>query len=151
MQEALFHNTPIVGIPLGTDQKPNLMRAERHGYAIMLDWPSLNTSGFINAIDRVMEDTNILKSMQVAHQLFIDQKETPLERAVWWVEYALRHDGAQFLKPQSMNLTFFQYNLIDVILFLSLVLMIMIFLIIKCCKCFRRLCCYKSGIKPKTE
>ena len=151
LQEALFHNTPMVGIPLGTDQKPNLMRAERHGYAIMLDWPSLNTSGFINAINRVMENTNITKSMQVAHHLFIDQKETPVERAVWWVEYALRHDGAQFLKPRSMNLTFLQYNLVDVISFLSLVLMIMIFLSIKCCMCFKRRCCYKSRIKPKTE
>ena len=151
LQEALFHNTPIVGIPLGTDQKPNLMRAERHGYAIMLDWPSLNASGFINAINKVMEDTNIMRSMQIAHQLFVDQKETPLERAVWWVEYVLRHDGAQFLKPQSMNLTFLQCNLIDVILSLSLVLMVIIFLSIKCCVCFRRLCCYKSGIKSKTE
>ena len=127
------------------------MRAERHGYAIMLDWPSLNASGFINAINKVMEDTNIMKSMQIAHQLFVDQKETPLERAVWWVEYVLRHDGAQFLKPQSMNLTFLQCNLIDVILSLSLVLMVIIFLSIKCCVCFRRLCCYKSGIKSKTE
>ena len=28
VQEALYHSTPLVGIPLGNDQKPNLLRFE---------------------------------------------------------------------------------------------------------------------------
>jgi glucuronosyltransferase len=32
LQEALYHQTPLVGIPLGNDQKPNMLRAEKKGY-----------------------------------------------------------------------------------------------------------------------
>ena len=30
VQEALYHRTPLVGVPLGNDQKPNILRW-RHG------------------------------------------------------------------------------------------------------------------------
>ena len=56
LQETLYHSTPIVGIPLGNDQKPNMMRAERSGYAVMLDWPSLNTETSVAAIIKATSD-----------------------------------------------------------------------------------------------
>ena len=151
LQEALFHNTPLVGIPLGTDQKPNLLRAQRHGYAIMLDWPTLNTTGFTDAIKRVMLDTNIQEGMNRANQLFTDEKETPLERAVWWIEYVIRHDGAGFLRPESMTLSFYQYHLLDVIAFLSFIIIMIFLIIFKCCICCKQICCRKVSTKRKTE
>ena len=30
VQEALYHKTPLVGIPLGNDQRPNLLRYRKH-------------------------------------------------------------------------------------------------------------------------
>ena len=57
--EAIYHKAVIVGIPLrywieneqtsisslihlfSNDQKPNLLRAERHGYAVSLDWDEM--------------------------------------------------------------------------------------------------------------
>ena len=35
-QEALYHGVPLVGVPINGDQMANMMRAERHGYAIPL-------------------------------------------------------------------------------------------------------------------
>ena len=129
IQEALFHNTPFVGIPLGTDQKPNMMRAEKNGYAIMLNWPTLNASSLTESINKVIHDPNIRDNMTKAHKLFIDQKETPVERAIWWVEYGMRHNGAEFLKPQSMKLSFYQYHLLDVLGLLCLLLIIQLFIV----------------------
>ena len=151
LQEALYHKTPLVGIPLGTDQKPNLLRAERHGYAIMLDWQTLNKTGLTEAINRVMNDPVITQNTRRVHKLFTDEKETPVERAVWWVEYVIRHEGAGFLKPESLGLSFYQYHLLDVMVFLSLVVMTTIFLFCKCCICCKRICCRKSEIKRKIE
>ena len=33
LQEAIYHKAVIVGIPFSNDQKPNILRAARHGYA----------------------------------------------------------------------------------------------------------------------
>jgi len=151
LQEALFHKTPLVGIPLGTDQKSNMMRAQRHGYAVMLDWQSLNEPSFTEAIDRVINDPTIMESMKRAHGLFTDQKEKPLERAVWWIEYVIRHEGANFLKPQSLNLSFFQYHLLDVFALLFLLFITILLINWKCCMCCKHICCSKSKTKQKND
>ena len=151
LQEALYHNTPLVGIPLGTDQKPNLMRAQQHGYAVMLDWQTLNATMLTDAINKVMHDSRIPMNMETAHQQFIDQKETPLERGVWWIEYVIRHNGAEFLKPQSMNLPFYQYYLLDVIALLFLILMIISFMSLISCICCKKVFCSRSSKKQKVQ
>ena len=60
LQETLYHSTPIVGIPLGNDQK-------RSGYAVMLDWPSLNTETFVAAIIKATSDPDIAANMKIAN------------------------------------------------------------------------------------
>lgn len=60
-------------------------------------------------------------------RVFRDQPQTPLERALFWVEFVLRHDGAYFLKSASRDLSLFKYQSYDVVLFLvvaSLILLI---------------------------
>ena len=85
LQEALYHQTPLVGIPLGNDQKPNLLRAEKRGYAIMLDWSSINSDQFLAAINKAMNDEDLRKNMKEMHELFVDARDSPLERGgVMW-------------------------------------------------------------------
>lgn len=40
----------------------------------------------------------------------------PLDRAVYWVEYVIRHDGAKHLKSQSIGLSDIEYFLFDIAL-----------------------------------
>ena len=148
VQEALYHQTPLVGIPLGNDQKPNLMRAEKRGYAIMLDWLSINSDKFYAAITRAMYEEELKKNMKRMHGLFVDARDTPLDRAVWWVEYVIRHNGAQFLKPHSVDLAWYQYHLLDVIAFILIILSFVICILFKCCFCCFKFCFYR---KMKTE
>ena len=144
LQEALYHQTPLVGIPLGNDQKPNLLRADKKGYAIMLDWVSISSDQFLAAINKAMYDEEIKLNMKKMHDLFVDARDPPLERAMWWVEYAIRHKGTQFLKPHSVDLAWYQYHLIDVIAFIFIVLFILLFITIKCFICFCRCCCSRK-------
>ena len=133
LQESLYHSTPIVGIPLGNDQKPNMMRAERRGYAVMLDWPSLNTEDLVAAIKKAATDPDMRREMVRAHELFVDQPESPQARAVWWVEYVMRNQGAQFLKPSSLSLPWYQYHLLDVLLLIGSVLLVINIALLVCC------------------
>lgn len=47
-----------------------------------------------------------------------DTPWSPLEQAVWWIEYVLRHDGAYHLRSKANDLPRYQYYLLDVISFL---------------------------------
>lgn len=58
--------------------------------------------------------------------LIQDQPMSGLETAVWWTEYVIRHKGAKHLRNPAADIPFYQYYLLDVIGFLSLVIFIIV-------------------------
>merc|ERR1719153_221947 len=150
LQEALYHKTPLVGIPLGNDQKPNMLRAQSRGYALLCDWGSLTTTSLVSSIQTALTSTEMKRSLDEQHRLFLDRRETPQDTAVWWVEYAIRHGGATHLRPASLDLSWYQYYLVDVLLAVLLtvllVLSLTIIICVTCVRCILR-CCKDSKIK----
>lgn len=55
--------------------------------------------------------------MKKRSKLLRDQPEHPLNRAIYWTEYVLRHKGAYHLQSPAKEYCFVQYYLIDVALF----------------------------------
>lgn len=54
---------------------------------------------------------------------------SPMETAVYWTEYVIRHDGAYHLKPASTRLRWDQYLLLDVLACLLVVFLLLIYFI----------------------
>ena len=71
---AVYHGVPLVGIPLGNDQKPNMLRAARAGYAVQLDWAGLQADQLVDAVTTVATDPAIQLTVKRASQLFRDAK-----------------------------------------------------------------------------
>merc|ERR1712020_881562 len=69
-QEALYHNVPLVGVPISNDQKPNLLRAEENGFAIMLSLQTMTKEDLVSSIKKAMTDKDMRTSMQKMHSLF---------------------------------------------------------------------------------
>jgi glucuronosyltransferase len=53
-------------------------------------------------------------------RIYRDQPLTPLERAVFWTEYVIRHKGAPHTHSAVLDLTWYQYFLLDVIALLAI-------------------------------
>lgn len=81
--------------------------------------------------------------------LLKDQLESPLERAVFWTEYVLRHNGGQHLQSPAKEMTFIRYYLIDVILLAVVLIYLILYLCYFVFKLSSRifLCKYKIKIK----
>lgn len=58
----------------------------------------------------------------------------PLDRAVYWVEYVLRHNGTSFLKISSPTLNYIQYFSIDFCFIIVSMITISIFVFVKMIK-----------------
>lgn len=44
-----------------------------------------------------------------------DQKESPMDRALWWVEYVARTEGAPHLRSPALHLRWYQVFMVDVV------------------------------------
>ena len=74
----------------------------------------------------------------------------PLDRAVFWIEFVMRHKGAKHLRPASHDLSWFQYHSLDVIGFLLACVATAVLVLAKCVL----FCCQKfakTGKKGKSE
>ena len=58
-------------------QKPNILRAAKHGYAKMLDWDALTAGDLINAINDGMRDEKMRSSLERIHNLYTDTQQGP--------------------------------------------------------------------------
>jgi glucuronosyltransferase len=60
------------------------------------------------------------ENAQRLSRILTDQPLTPLEQAVYWTEYVIRHKGAPHLRSAVLDLAWYQYFLLDVISVLAL-------------------------------
>lgn len=114
MFETVYHGVPIVSIPVFCDHEANAAKAEVDGYAKILDLQYLTSDKLYRAIKEVIVEPKYKIEVKKRQILLRDQKETPLERAIYWTEYVIRHKGAYHLLSPAKDLNFFQYYLLDV-------------------------------------
>lgn len=115
MFETVFHGVPVVTLPVFCDHDSNAAKAETDGYAIKLDLATLSSEALLRAIRMVIHEPRYREEVKRRQFLLRDQKETPLERAVYWTEYVLRHRGARHLQSPARDMGVIQYYLVDVI------------------------------------
>ena len=140
MQEAIYHKSTLVGIPLSLDQGANVARAESNGFAISVDLKTLTKDKLTSAIRKGLGDETMRTSIEKMNSLFMSG-ESPLNRAVNAVERVLKDPTSlQMVKSHStMDMPWYQYFGIDIAIYISLAMLMFCFIIWKTCLlCFIR-------------
>lgn len=92
------------------------------------------------------------KNVKIAAKHFKDRPMTPQESVLYWTEYVLRHSGAHHLKSEALNLTWYQYLLLDVNFFVVVSFLVVTYLINKVTRQFYlSITKYLNKIKVKKE
>ncbi|XP_012328837.2 UDP-glucuronosyltransferase 2B17-like [Aotus nancymaae] len=146
--EAIYHGIPMVGIPLFAEQPDNIAHMKAKGAAVGVDFNTMSSTDLLNALKTVINDPFYKQNTMKLSRIHHDQPMKPLDRAVFWIEFVMRHKGAKHLRVAAHDLTWFQYHSLDVIGFLLTCVAAVIFIITKCCLfCFRKF--VKTGNKEK--
>ncbi|KAL7858106.1 hypothetical protein AOLI_G00182080 [Acnodon oligacanthus] len=95
VQEAIYHGVPLLGLPLAFDQPDNLSRMQKKGTAVIVDFSKLDSTVFLEALKEVLYNASYRENMQRLSRLHRDQPMKPLDRAVFWIEYVMRHGVTQ--------------------------------------------------------
>ncbi|XP_052054655.1 UDP-glucuronosyltransferase 2B1-like [Apodemus sylvaticus] len=145
--EAIYHGIPIVGIPLFADQPENINHMVAKGAAIRVDFSTLSATDLLTALKTVINDPSYKENAMRLSRIHHDQPMKPLDRAVFWIEYVMRNKGAKHLRPALHDLSWVQYHSLDVIAFLLVCVVTVVFIMAKCCL----FCCHKTGNMGKKK
>ncbi|XP_049832166.1 UDP-glycosyltransferase UGT5-like [Schistocerca gregaria] len=117
MVETTMAAVPVLAIPFGGDQVANAVRAARRGTGLLLEHQDLTHDTFSSALDALLNDARYRERAKQVSQLFRDRPRPPMEEAIYWVEYVIRHRGAPHLRSAALDLAWYQYLLLDVAAF----------------------------------
>ncbi|KAM4025039.1 UDP-glucuronosyltransferase 1A1-like isoform 4-T4 [Anomaloglossus baeobatrachus] len=148
--ESICNAVPVVMLPLFGDQMDNAKRIESRGAGVTLNVLDMTPEDLFNALDAVINNPSYKENMQRLSDLHLDRPIHPLDLAVYWVEFVMRHKGAPHLRPAAHDLNWIQYHSLDVFGFLLAVLATILFITYKCCAFTCRRCCGKKS-RPKSK
>lgn len=136
LYEAIYHGVPVLGIPLIFDQQDNMVRMKAHGVAEYVEVTTLDTETLIRTLKNILDPEKPYKSnMLKLSRLHHDKPIQPLDAAVFWTEYVMRHKGAPHLRTESYKLPWYAYHSLDVIATLLACALISAMLFYMMCRC----------------
>ncbi|XP_034662798.1 UDP-glucuronosyltransferase 2B1-like [Drosophila subobscura] len=141
--ESLYFGKPVLGLPVLYDQH-NVERARRIGFGLGLDLHQLKQEELEAAIHKLLSEPSYAKASSQISERYRDQPQPSLERAIWWTEYIIRHQGAPHLRAASRDLNYIQLHSLDTLFVLVGVPLLIVGLLLKLsCRLLR-------GSKPKS-
>uniref|UniRef100_T1IFF6 UDP-glucuronosyltransferase n=1 Tax=Rhodnius prolixus TaxID=13249 RepID=T1IFF6_RHOPR len=159
LMEAVYHAVPIIVIPMMTDQRYNARFTESVGIGVRLDRNTITEELVLEAVNRVLHNPTYREKIQERSAIFKDQPIPTMDHVIYWIEYVIRHRGAAHLRPAVLDLYWYQYLMLDVIAFYTLIVFLIIYIVkaVLCliCRTLRRIItkrnCKKDVNKSKKE
>ncbi|XP_026735705.1 UDP-glucuronosyltransferase 2B20-like [Trichoplusia ni] len=124
--EAITAGVPLIGIPMLGDQWFNVEKYLTHNIGVGLDLDDITVESFKNTLLKVIQDDSYRQSIVKLRRLMRDEFQSPLERAVWWTEYVLRHGGAKHLRSPAANISWAEYLELELVLTLLAGLLVVV-------------------------
>ena len=81
---------------------------------LVIEYDNLTESSFGWAVNQLLHNPTYKEKAKHLSRLYHDQPIKPLEEAIFWTEYVMRHDGAKHLRSDAVHLAWWQRELLDV-------------------------------------
>ncbi|CAH1406598.1 unnamed protein product [Nezara viridula] len=91
LTEGVDAGVPVICLPMYGDQHRNARAAEMSGFSIFLNYQSLTEDTLRAAINEILTNKRYKETAKKVQAAFRDRPMSPLDTAVYWVEYVLKH------------------------------------------------------------
>lgn len=133
--EAIVEGVPVLGIPIYSDQKMNMLKAEDDGYGLQMDFDDISEKTVAQNLRKILSSPKFNLNAKAISERYNDRPMTPQQSTVYWIEYVIRHRGAPHMQSPALKLNYFQLHMIDVVLFVtfaSIIALGIIFYVLNC-------------------
>lgn len=126
IQEAIWHQKPVLGLPIHADERRNIQRAIDLGFAEAIDVNAFTSHEIVVKVRMLIENPMYLKSVKAASELVKGSPMKPKQTAIHWIEQVIKHNGLNHLKTEARKLSFYKLYMVDFISFIALIILIYI-------------------------
>ncbi|XP_023695793.2 UDP-glucuronosyltransferase 1A1-like isoform X2 [Paramormyrops kingsleyae] len=149
--EGICNAVPMVMLPLFGDQSDNVQRMVVRGVGEMLNIYDITVEQIVTTLNKVINDSSYKDKIMKLSAVHKDRPVEPLDLAVFWTEFVMRHKGADHLRPAAHDLNWIQYHSLDVISLLVVIIVTVVIVIVKSCRFCIRMCFRGKSQKRKKE
>uniref|UniRef100_A0A1L8D6R8 UDP-glucuronosyltransferase n=1 Tax=Plutella xylostella TaxID=51655 RepID=A0A1L8D6R8_PLUXY len=121
--EAITAGVPLLAFPMLGDQWYNAEKYEHLHIGLKRELAALTDELLAASIHTLIHDDSYRASIKRLGAVVADQPQSPLERAVWWTEHALRHRGAAHLRAPAAGISWTEFLMLDVLAAISAAVM----------------------------
>lgn len=136
--EALHIGLPLIGFPFYTDQYYNMRFVIENGFGIEISLEHLNLKVLDDALGNILNNISYKNNAQRASNIFKDLPVSAMDTAVHSVEYLIRN-GVNHTLPVSTSLSWYQYFVIDIVVFISVIIALTTFGLYKSIEYFKKI------------
>ncbi|XP_069165915.1 UDP-glycosyltransferase UGT5 isoform X1 [Procambarus clarkii] len=151
LQEAIYHATPLLALPIYSDQPRNAKLMRDAGLGLMLVWEELTVDLIVDALTDIINDPKYKENVIRKSVRMRDQLTSPRERAVFWTEYVIRHRGAPQLRSPAAQLSWVEFLMLDILLLLLLALSLLLFILHRIFRIVTTILFSGDGRKKKSD
>lgn len=130
----------------------NMARAELLGWGAQVTYPNLTEASLSWALNEVLNNPKYKENVLKISKRLTDQPQSAMDKAIFWIEYVLRHDGAHFMQTSAQYLNFIEYNNLDIYATFAFIAFLVIFIPIYVFrKILKFVCSFKQTSNNKSK
>ena len=137
--EALYHGKPMIGFPIMADQLYNAKMIEYKGYGLMMSILNFKSEDLVQISNEVINNPKYSQAIKKASRIFHSRPDTGAEISAGWIEHVLEF-GSDHLRPYSLEMPWYQFWMVDVLVVLLLVVLIVVHVMILVVWCICKKC-----------
>nr|XP_023017629.1 UDP-glucuronosyltransferase 2B31-like [Leptinotarsa decemlineata] len=149
--EGAFFGVPMLGIPFFVDQYHNIDLVLNRKMGSKLEYSTLTSDTLLSSIQAILNNPMYSEEAKKISRVMRDMPETAMERAIFWIEYVMRHNGTHILDPKSRSLSNFVSSSTDIHLFLLLLFVLLLYTSFKVVSSIISMLLKKKHKKTKKE
>jgi len=124
--EAIYHGVPMIAFPIFSNHHYYARRVDLKGYGMSMNLHEFTVNELLENIYKILGDTSFKKRVTKASEIFRSQAQSPLEKATFWIEHVCQF-GGDHLRSAGDDLPLYSYLMLDVLAFVLLLLLILVY------------------------